>query len=436
MGNVRAPGGALVSQAVDQLPRGKLRVAYSGGLDSTVLLHATAEHLRERGELKRLTAHHLNHGLVAESEVWAEHCRVFAAELNVSFQCDRLTIPSRGNMEQLAREARYAEWAEVLCEDETLLLAHHARDQAETLLMRLMRGAGGELLRGMPRRRAFAKGQLLRPFLRLPHEAIEAYAEAHGLEWCEDPSNQELGRDRNFIRHEVLPVFSRRWPEAQASIALSSATLERDQRRFDVLLAESVERVLKGGEGVSVDSLLSLPEAAQIPVLRRALSRMGVHSLSEARLEEVLRQLALGADRNLDFSLGGGQRLGRYAGRLVMHRELPSELPQLDEWELSENKHLGHGQLSALANAKSKAGCLSQEVRQVQVRYKKGGERMRVRGMTRKVSRLLQEASVAPWLRGGWPLLYLDDKLVALPGVAIDDAFVCDRGWEIQWSPD
>ncbi len=436
MGNSRTSRGALISQAVGDLPRGRLRVAYSGGLDSTVLLHATAEQLRVQGELKRLTAHHLNHGLQAASAAWAEHCRAFAAGLDITFECDRLTLPSQGNMEKLAREARYARWAEALVKDETLLLAHHARDQAETLLLRLMRGAGGELLRGMPCEREFASGRLLRPFLRLPHEAIEDYAKTHGLEWCEDPSNQELDKDRNFIRLEVLPLLLSRWPEAVSSIAHSSEALAEEQGRFDALLLRSVEEVLTGEPGVSVDTLLSLPKEAQIPVLRRALLRMGVHSLSEARLEEILRQLSLPTDRNLTFSLPGGQSLGRYAGRLVMHRALPAKDQEPQRWNLDEVKHLPHGVLFASTGAMTKAGCLSEEVRGVEVRFRTGGERMRVRRMTRKVSRLLQEASVAPWLRDGWPMLYLDDQLVALPGIAIDDAYVRDRGWKLQWTPD
>ena len=434
MGDLRAPLSDLISQAAGDLPSGKLRVAFSGGLDSTVLLHATAERLRAQGELKRLTAHHLDHGLQAESAVWAEHCRVVAAGLNVSFECDRLKIPSKGNMEKLAREARYARWAEVLLEDETLLLAHHARDQAETLLMRLMRGAGGDLLRGMPRQRDFAKGRILRPFLRLPHGVIEDYARAHGLEWCEDPSNQELDKDRNFIRLKLLPMLVGRWPEAISSLAGSSEMLDREQRRFDALLLESVEQVLKGEKGVSIDALLSLPKEAQIPVLRRALLRMGVHSLTEARLEEILRQVSLPTDRILDFSLGGGQSLGRYAGRLVMRRALPPKAQQRVTWNLDEDKRLPHGQLSAILTKKT--GCLSEEVRRVEVRFRNGGERMRIQGMTRKVSRLLQEGSIAPWLRDGWPMLYLDEKLVALPGVAIDDAYVREHGWKLQWTPD
>lgn len=425
-----------VGHAIRHLPRGTLRVAFSGGMDSTVLLHAVAERLREQGELDRLTAHHLNHGLLAESADWAAHCRSFAAALGVSFECDRLSILSNGNMEQRAREARYARWAEVLCEDETLLLAHHARDQAETLLMRLMRGAGGELLRGMPREREFAKGRIWRPFLRVPHEAIEDYARAHELEWCEDPSNQELDKDRNYVRLKLLPLLVRRWPEAVAALASSSETLDREQGRVDALLAESVETVLEGGQGLSVDALLSLPGEAQILVLRRALLRMGVHSLSEARLDEILRQVSLPTDRTLDFSLSGGQSLGRYAGRLVLRRTPPINAQDRHTWNLEEDLRLPHGQLSALAEVREEAACLSNEVRRVEVRFRAGGERMRVRGMTRKVSRLLQEASIAPWLRGGWPMLYLDDTLVALPGVALEDAFVRDRGWKVQWSPD
>ncbi len=420
---------------MSRLPSGKLRVAFSGGMDSTVLLHAVAEQLREGRDLKRLTAHHLNHELHPDSAAWAEHCRRFAEQMGVSFDCDVLQISREGNMEGFAREARYARWSQALAEGETLLLAHHARDQAETVLMRLMRGAGGDLLRGMPRERDFAKGRLLRPLLHLPHETIEDYAKSHGLEWREDPSNQELDKDRNFIRHQVLPLLISRWPRAVASLVRSSELLDDERGMIDTLLAESVEEVLAGGEEVSVEALLSLPKEAQMPVLRRALARMEVHSLSETHLNEILRQVSLRTDGTLDFALGEGRSLARFAGRLVLCRPRSVKADERYVWKLQETMTLTHGRLVATAQGAQQAGCLPPSIQALEIRFRSGGERLRVKGMSRKVSRLFQEAGIAPWLRPGWPLLYLEGKLVALPGIAIDDAASCDRGWLTEWSP-
>lgn len=420
---------------MSRLPPGKLRVAFSGGMDSTVLLHATAERLREEGDLKRLTAHHLNHQLHPESAAWAEHCQRFAEQIGVSFDCDVLRISRKGNMEHLAREARYAKWSQVLAEGETLLLAHHARDQAETLLMRLMRGAGGYLLRGMPRERDFAEGGLMRPFLHLPHEAIEGYAKTHGLEWCEDPSNREVDKDRNFLRLKVLPLLIGRWPGAVTSLARSSEFLDREHGVVDALLAGPVEEVLKGGEGICVDALLSLPLEVQVPTLRRALVRMDVHSLSDSHLSEILRQVSLPTDQRLDFALGKGRSLARFAGRLMLCRPRSVKADERYVWKLQETMNLPHGQLVVSAEGAQKAFCLPAEIRELEIRFRSGGERLRVRGMSRKVSRLFQEAGIAPWLRPGWPLLYFEGRLVALPGIAVDDALSSDRGWLIEWSP-
>lgn len=435
MVNLPASLSALVENAVVELPRGKLRVAFSGGLDSTVLLHATAGRLRELGELDRLTAHHMHHGLEAESAAWLEHCRVYAAELDVQFECDHLSLPSKGNMERHARQARYARWAEVLVEGETLLLAHHARDQAETLLMRLMRGASGSLLRGMPRERDIAEGQLLRPFLRLSHKAIEDYAQDHGLSWCEDPSNQALDKDRSFVRHKLLPMFESRWPDAVAALSGSSEALDREYGAFDALLSGSLEAVLEGGPGIAASVLLSLSKEAQLPVLRRALAHMGVHSLSEFHLNEILRQAALPKDRTVDFRLLGGRHLARFAGRLVVYGIQPLGTRERQAWNLREAKALPHGELSAIADCSQEAACLPGEIGELEVRFRVGGERLRIRGMRRKVSQLFQEAGVAIWLRDDWPLIFLEGDLVMVPGIAIDDALACDRGWLIQWFP-
>ncbi len=426
---------ALIEESLRELPRGPLRVALSGGMDSTVLLYALARRLAAPGELERLSAHHLEHGLMPESSAWVEHCRAFAASLRVPFVCDRLHIPASGNIEQLAREARYARWAQVLGEDETLLLAHHAQDQAETLLMRLMRGGGGDLLKGMPRERALARGRLLRPFLHVPRSAIREYAEAHDLVWCEDPSNQALARDRNFVRHSVLPLLSGRWPQAVLSLANTSRALEREQEQLQALLEPWVEGVLAGGDGISADAVLALPSVAQLPVLRRALQRLGVHSLSEARLADMLRQLSSPRDRSVGFSLGQNRSIRRFAGRLVLHSTQPSCLAAPLLWRLDDDMKLAHGRLSARAGCALKGACLSENIRALEVRSACGGERLRVRGMTRKVARLYQQGGIAPWLRADRPLLFRDDSLVMVPGIAVDDAFARDRGWLVEWTP-
>ena len=423
-----------IEQAVLSLPPGKLRVALSGGMDSTVLLHAVAEHLRKTHDLARLAAHHCDHRLIKESKDMARHCQMFAESLGVNFQCDVLDVRTGGNTEAEARRARYACLQSALAQDETLLLAQHADDQAETLLMRLMRGAGGDLLRGMPRERALGQGRLMRPFLHLPRSLLRAYSEAHHLKFVEDPSNQDISRDRNFTRHRVLPRLAERWPDAVESISRASQAMNAEFAAFNALVEARVEEVVADARSLSIDAILRLPENARVPVLRGALKRLGIHALTDSHLVEILTQLNTPVDRRPEFTLDIGTRLVRFGGKLTLREAKAVDHAARYTWSLHEHLSLPHGRLTAEANATRRGSCLEPLLETLEVRFAEGGERLRVRGMRRKVKRLLKEADVPPWQRPGWPLLYSGDDLAAVAGITVDDAFACDEGWLIDWS--
>lgn len=422
-----------IEAAMRALPPGRLRIGFSGGMDSTVLLHAALRQLERAGEQARLTAHHLNHGLIADANSMALHCQRVARDLGVSFECDSLAVPDTGNLEASARRVRYARWGEVLVPGETLLLAHHADDQAETLIMRLMRGAPVGLLAAMPRERAHAEGRLLRPLLHLPRAHLKDYADAHDLTWFEDPSNQDASRDRNYIRHEVLPALVSRWPGAVRSISRSLGTLHAELARYETVISSCAEKIRAGERSLSVERLLSLPEALRAPALRRALAIDGVHSVSEAHLGEVLARLT--SERFGEFSFGKYARLARFDGRLVLRLDAESDIEPRYPWLLREALRLPHGELRAEANAAKRGKCLDGRIERLEIRLRAGGERLRVRGRAKKVSRLFQEAAVPPWQRARWPLLYAHDDLVSVAGIAVDDAFAKDEGWLVAWLP-
>lgn len=199
-------------------PGGALHVGYSGGLDSTVLLHALAQlpAARARG----LVALHVDHGLHPASAAWARHCCGTAAALGVEARVLPVQINRAGRgLEAAARAARHAALAAALPADGVLVLAHHADDQSETVLLKLLRGAGPEGLGGMRALRVLPQGWLWRPLLDLPRETLRGYALAQGLEWIEDPTNADLRHARNRLRHEILPALRRHWPPLDASLA-------------------------------------------------------------------------------------------------------------------------------------------------------------------------------------------------------------------------
>ena len=217
-----------LAAALQDAPPGAICIGYSGGVDSTVLLHALAAGGRE------VRALHIDHGLQPASSGWAEHCRAFCGALGVGITVLRVQVDRIAALgtEGAARAARHAAFAAELRAGETLALAHHRDDQAETMLLRLLHGAGTEGLAGMRRLRPFARGRMWRPWLGVAREELVSYARRHALAWVEDPSNASPQHAaRNHLRHVVIPALQARWPDAARRIAASAARRGRGSRR-------------------------------------------------------------------------------------------------------------------------------------------------------------------------------------------------------------
>jgi len=241
-----APPCAVTAALPDPAPAAVL-VGLSGGLDSSVLLHALAQQPRYRRA--GLRAVHVHHGLHPDADAWADQCAAVCAALAIPLQVLRVQVPRDGGhgLEAAARQARRAAFAEALAAGEWLALAQHRDDQAETFLLRALRASGADGLAAMQPLRGFAHGKLWRPLLALPRDALQAYAQRHALQWIEDPSNADPGFDRNFLRLRVLPLLRQRWPHAAAALARSAqlcgeaaALLEQDdQAALEALLGPS-----------------------------------------------------------------------------------------------------------------------------------------------------------------------------------------------------
>ena len=267
----------------------RLWIAYSGGLDSHVLLHAAAG-LRERLQLD-LCAVHIHHGLLPDADAWTAHCARVCAELGVSLSVRRLALrPGAGaSLEAVAREARYAAFRALLQPGERLATAQHRDDQAETLLLALLRGAGVHGLAAMPARAPLGAGVLLRPFLALPRTALADYAEAHGFAWVEDPSNADLAHDRNRLRHAVIPLLRERWPALDRTLARSAAYCAEAAELLDA----SADELLAGlaadlPNALSIRRLRTLDDARRRLVLRRWLRRQGLPLPDSDRLRLIV----------------------------------------------------------------------------------------------------------------------------------------------------
>lgn len=395
-----------------------LCVAFSGGLDSTVLLHLLKE-LRDSGRLlPSLRAVHVNHGLQEAAFAWEQHCQALCENWQVSLETRQVdATPHAGeSSEAAARRARYHAFLETLCPDEVLLQAHHADDQAETLLLHLLRGSGVFGLAGIPRTRPLGKGSLLRPLLGVSRALLNAYARQHQLRWVEDPSNADSRFDRNFLRVKLIPGLEQRWPRAAFSLARSAGLLRESASLLDALAAGDLQQASAGqANRLQRDRLSQWSPERQRNLLRYWLQ----NQVAELRVEHPsydllgrIQQELIHPDSDgyvhLAWGKGGEQReLHRYRGELLLLRPLPVEM-QDHLWELNQPLGLPAplGSLEWLGNAPRD---------NLLVRFRSGGERIpKPDGHHQTLKEYCQEQGIPPWLRHALPLLYDGEELVAI----------------------
>ncbi|MGE7960692.1 tRNA lysidine(34) synthetase TilS [Pseudomonas sp. NPDC089530] len=423
----------LLQRLTPWLGRSAWRIAFSGGLDSTVLLHLLAE-LRQRQAIPPLTAVHVHHGLQAAADAWPEHCRAQCEALGVPLQIVSVQVRPGASLERAAREARYAAFEEVTGSNELLLVAQHRDDQAETLLFRLLRGAGVRGLSAMPASRALGQGHLLRPLLDASRSELERYAHDRQLRWIDDPSNQDRQFSRNYLRHQVFPLLTARWPQAVASMTRSAAHLREARELLDDLALIDLQEAAVAGEfdwlglpSLALAPLSGLSQARQRNALSHWLSRFTPLPDSDHWAGWQTLRDATG-DSCPVWRLGHGE-VRRAAGRIWWLSDvwLQSPLSPVGWGDSDVALPLpGNGHVQFTGRAPQGP---------LQVRYRLGGEVMQLPGRGhRDLKRLLNEAGLPAFVRGRLPLLYRGEQLLAVANLPGLDANA-QEGWQLYWQP-
>lgn len=394
-------------------------VAFSGGLDSTVLLQLLAD-LARREALPPLRAIHVHHGLQSAADAWPEHCRRVCTALGIPLEVVHVQVEAGCSLEQAARQARYAAIEMRLEEGEVLLTAQHRDDQAETLLFRLLRGAGVRGLAAMPARRRLGRGWLMRPLLDVSRGELEAHARRLGLAWVEDPSNDSLDFSRNYLRHQVMPLLAQRWPQSVTTLARTAAHMTDAQRLLDEL--------------AEMDLAMMAPPAAYawLPVPSLMLGPM--LSLSPARQRNALRHwlASFTALPDSEHWQGWESLCSAAVDATPVWRLAAGELHRCGDrlWWLSGCWlrpvvgpvfwHDPNQSLQLPDNGSVRIAGVAAPAR-YEVRYRQGGEVLQVPGRgSRDLKRLLNEVGVPRFVRARLPLLYVDGQLVGvanLPGL-------------------
>ncbi|HNP34659.1 MAG TPA: tRNA lysidine(34) synthetase TilS [Woeseiaceae bacterium] len=411
-------------------------VALSGGLDSSVLLHALAA---KRSEHSRpLAAVHVDHGLHPDSADWALAAEAFAGSLDVAFRCLTVRVAADPGIspEAAARTARYRAFATQIQPGDWLLCAHHQNDQAETLLLNLLRGSGPTGLAAMRAVRDFHGGQLVRPMLGVPRAELHAYATSAQMHWLEDPGNRDERFDRNFLRHSILPLLATHWSDPVARLA-RSAELNREASQLLGELADAdLASLGESPDRLSLTGLNALPRPRAANALRRACERLGLPRPSATGLDSLFADL-VAARRDAEPTV---RWRGVEARRFRDHLFLLPEMPASDFCGAiltgSNAVALGPGLGRLTLDRTSAPGIQPALVESgLRLKLRQGGEKLKPLGQqhTRKLKKLLQENAVPPWLRKRLPLLYAGDRLVAVADLWMDASAVANEGYIVRW---
>ncbi|MEC7569024.1 MAG: tRNA lysidine(34) synthetase TilS [Pseudomonadota bacterium] len=419
---------ALIAQIDSLQTASRIFVGFSGGADSHSLLHALVE-LSRREALPPIIALHINHGLHEDANDWSAHCAAVASDLGVEFHERVVSVDAGASPEAQARDARYSVFESFLASGDVLLLGHHLDDQVETVLFRLIRGAGPSGLAGIPEKRPLGRGLLMRPLLGITRDQIENYAGSHQLAYLHDGSNDDTRYDRNFLRHEVLPLIESRWPSYRSGFARSAelsgelATLGHfdnltEYTRYggpylpmDVHDATSLHRALHGWLN---ELNAPLPDFVALEEFARQCMHAQGDKLPELRVADYLLQrwrqgihlYPVDIDRDFDISCEvGGALEGRWGS--IAWQEADMGLP---------------------------AGVY------IRVRAPRHGEAVSLgRRPRRSVGQWLQEAGVPPYLRGCYPLVQVGDEIIAIPDVGLvsdsSNLSLCKGGLVPVWTP-
>ncbi|MGH8441942.1 MAG: tRNA lysidine(34) synthetase TilS [Nevskiaceae bacterium] len=424
-------------------PGSTVWAAFSGGLDSTVLLHR----LRHGG--LPVKALHVNHHLQPAANRWVEHCRTVCTQLDVPiYILDVKVDPNDAEgPEAAARRVRYDAFQSVMRPGDCLVTAHHQDDQAETVLLRLLRGAGVAGLAAMRTHVPFAGGTLWRPLLRHSRAALRDYAERHALSWIEDPHNLDPRYARSFLRNEIFPRFAQRWPQAIELLARTAEHCGDAVELLDqaaaadletaVIPAKRAERARAGIQSLSVQRLLALPKARRSNLLRYWAAQGGFETPPFDALSRLEHEVLRARPDSAPQLAWGGTELRRFRDSLyLMARLAPAPAPGTAlEWDGRADLKLppGCGELKALKPARAELP--------LRVVFARGGERLKPVGSryTRTLRNLFQEEAIPPWIRERLPLVELDGELAAVADRWESAALKAARartGCRYQWRHD
>lgn len=404
--------------ALGELPPNteKLYLAFSGGIDSTVLMHVLLHYT----EQYKIVLWHINHGLQNNAKSMEDFARHQAKQFGLEFRVDDLNMDSSdGNLEAKARDHRYRLFAQELSENDVLITAHHKNDQAETLLINMMRGSGASGLRAIARLKTLGKGLLFRPFLNFTRDEIEHYAVFHKLQWIEDPSNKSVKYDRNYLRHEVLPVIIKRWPSAISQLQRvselqnESEQLQTDLAQIDYAQAE-IKKPFTNFSCISVEALTTLSFARKKNMIRYWIKLNNLSVIGFHKIEELLKQLNSRIDA-MPVIEGNDFQLRLYKKTLyIVKKAEPLKLAV--SYQMPASAKLDIPTINFSYSRVELFNYLKRDDNgeSIFLHFRNSTHTGKATPHAHSLKRLFQKDQIPPWKRSSIPQIVINDKLVAL----------------------
>jgi tRNA(Ile)-lysidine synthase len=407
-------------------------VAYSGGVDSHVLLH-TLHNLSQKAELNfQLSAIHIHHGLSQHADQWQQHCKQTCSQLDIDFQTANVSVKvqPRQSLEAIAREARYNKLIELAPANSQVVLGQHQDDQLETFLLQLKRGAGPKGLSAMNRAWTLQSPSqpekqvgFYRPLLDTTQQTILDYANQHNLKWCEDESNQNTDFERNFLRHDVLPVLQHRWPEIARSVARSAALCAEQQGLLDEICHEKLKPLKASVNSLHLPALKQLSQSWLHQLVRYWLSELGIQSPSSAVLNQLKPEVLDAAEGATPILQWQGWQFRRFDHQLFVIKADLKKVTFSKVWQREESVKLPHdmGELTFVKASNvqvANTSVLTVNANLGPIILRSGGYSVRFKPIgsqySKPIKQWFKQWKVAPWLRGSVLLIIQNEQVLGL----------------------
>jgi tRNA(Ile)-lysidine synthase len=395
----------------------KIFIAYSGGIDSHVLLHLIVNWQYCKKNIK-LFAVHINHNISPNSHQWQLHCRRTCYKLGITYITKTIPRNLTNNIsspEETLRNLRYKIFAKILPSNACLLTAHQADDQAETLLLQLFRGTGIKGLAAMPEKIKFAEGFLVRPLLKQKREDILCYANRHKLEWIEDESNTDIGLTRNFIRYKLFPIIRKKWSSIVTTLNRVSLHCAEANELLSLLGRTDLKKILRQPNIINTFLLKKLSIIRQKNVLRLWLHQLNLPLPSSAKLSEIIRTVVNSRYDKTPIVKWSGAEVRRFRHNLYAMTPLSQHDNKVILFFSKKTLKLPSnlGNLKVKLTPKTKL-----RLEKIKVGFRRGGEKIKIPGRigSHNLKKLMQEWEIPPWLRDRTPLIYNNKTIIAVVG--------------------